>query len=56
MAGEGECMGCSLGDKPLNFDELSQLYEDLEGWKLVCGRAYNSKGIKEKFSVFLLLM
>ena len=33
MAGfcEGECMGHCLGDEPLDFDEMPQLYEALEG-------------------------
>ena len=35
---------------------LSQLYEALEGCKSVCDRAYNLKGIKGKFSVFLLFL
>ena len=35
---------------------MSQLYEVLEGWKSVCGGAYNLKGIMGKFSVFLLLL
>ena len=33
---------------------MPQLYEAFEGWKSICGRAYNLKGIKGKFSVFLL--
>ena len=60
MAGflRGECMGCSLGDEALNLTRchncgLPQLYEAFEGWKPVCGRAYNLKGIKGKFSIFL---
>ena len=60
MAGvcEGECMGCSPGDEPLTLTRchrcgLPQLYE---GWKSVCGRAYNLKGINVKFSVFLLFL
>ena len=38
---------------------LLQLYEALEGWKSVCGRAYYLKGIKWKFSysfTYLLLI
>ena len=53
MAGvsEGECMGRSPGDEPLTVTRcpscgLTQLYEDFEGCKLLCGRAYNLKGIK----------
>ena len=63
MAGfcEGECMGRSPGDEPLTLTRyhscgLPQLYEACEGWKSVCGRAYNLKEIKGKFSVFLLFI
>ena len=40
----------SLGDEHLTMTRchscvLPQLYEALEGWKSVCGRAYNLKGI-----------
>ena len=35
---------------------LTQLYEPLQGWKSICGRGYNLKGIKGKFSVFLLIL
>ena len=38
------------------YDEMPQLYEACEWWKSVCGRAYNLKGIKGKFSVFLLFL
>ena len=61
MAGvcKGECMGHSPGDEPQTLTRchscgLPQLYEALEGWNSVRGRAYNFKGIKGKFSVFLL--
>ena len=52
-------MGSSPGDEPLTLTRcyscgLSELYEAFEGWKCVCGRAYNLKGIKGKFSVSLL--
>ena len=59
MAGfsEGECMGHSLGEEPLTLMRFHscglQLYEDFEGWKHVCDRAYNLKGIKGKISVIL---
>ena len=53
---EGECMERSPGDEPLTFDLMPQLYEGLEGWKSVCGRAYNVKGIKGKFSDFILFL
>ena len=54
-------MGCSLGDEPLTLKRcfscgLPQLYEALEGWKSVCVQAYNLKGMKGKFSVFLLFL
>ena len=54
-------MGLSSGDEPLTLMirhscELPQLYEALEGWKSICGRAYYLKGTKRKFSVFLLLL
>ena len=38
------------------WDEMPQLYEAFEGWKSVCGRGYNFKGIKGKFYVFLLFL
>ena len=43
---EGLCMGHTPGDEP-NLDNMPQLwlYEALEGWNSVCGRAYNFKGI-----------
>ena len=58
---EGECMRWSPGDEPLTLTRchicgLPQLFEAFEGWKYVCGRACNSKGIKGKFSVFLLFL
>ena len=62
---EGECMGCSPGDEPLTLKRchscgLPQLYEAFEGWKSVCGRAYNLKPKKMakmgNFSVFLLFL
>ena len=61
MAGicEGECMGCSPGDEPLTlmrYHSCGLPHEALEGWKSVCGQAYNLKGIKGKFSVFLLFL
>ena len=37
-----------------DLDEMPQLYEAFEGWKSVCGRAYNFKGIKGKFVLFFL--
>ena len=57
----GEYMGRCPGDEPLTLTRchscgLPQLYEALEGWKSVCGRVYNLKGIKGKFSVFLLFL
>ena len=60
MAGvcEGEYMGRSPVDEPLALTRchscrFPQLYETCEGWKSVCGLAYNLNGIKGKFSVFL---
>ena len=32
---EGECMGHSLGDEPLTFMIMTQLYEAF-GWKSLC--------------------
>ena len=54
-------MGHSLMDELLilmrcHICELPQLYKALEGWKSVCGQAYNLKGIKGKISVFLLFL
>ena len=58
MAGvcKGECMGCSPGDKQLTLKRchicgFPQLYEALEGWKSVCGLAYNLKYIKKEIFV-----
>ena len=55
MAGvcEGEWMGHRTEDEPLTLTRcrscgLPQLYEALEGWKSVCGLAYNLRGIKGK--------
>ena len=55
---EGECMGHSPEDELMTLTScgLPQLYEAFEGWKSVCSRAYNLKGIKGKFSVFLLFL
>ena len=58
---EGECIGRSPGDEPLTLTRwhscgLPQLYEALEGWKSICGRAYNLKDIKGTFSVILLFL
>ena len=55
---KGECMGRSPGDEPQTLTRyhscgLPQLYEAFVGWKQFCGQAYNLKGIKGKFSVFL---
>ena len=52
---EGECMGCSPGMSS-DLDKMPQLYEACEGWKSICGRAYNLKVIKGKLSVFLLFL
>ena len=54
---EGECMERSPGDEPLTLTRchscgLTQLYEAFEGWKSVCGRVYNLKGIKGKILFF----
>ena len=56
MAGvcEGECMMRSPGNEPMTLTKshscgLPQLYEAFEGWKSICGRAYNLKGIKGIF-------
>ena len=53
-SGEGECMGCSSGDEPLTL--MPQLHEALEGWKPVCGQAYNLKDKRGKIFVFLLFL
>ena len=58
MVYEREYMGSSLGNELLTLMRchscgLPQLYEALEGWKSVCGQAYNLNGIKGKISVFL---
>ena len=56
-----ECMERRLGDEPFTLTRchscwLLQLYKACEGWKSICGQAYKLKGIKEKFSVFLLFL
>ena len=61
MVCEGECMGRSPGDETLTLKRchscgLPQLYEDLEGWKSVSGRAYNLKGKKGNISAVLLFL
>ena len=58
---EGECLGRSFGDEPLALTRclscgVPQLYEALDGWKFICGRAYNIKGIKGKIYVILLFL
>ena len=45
----GFVMGCTPGDEPLTLMRyhscgLPQLYEAFEGWKSVCGLAYNLRG------------
>ena len=57
----GECMGRSPGDEILTLTRypncgLPMLYEAFEGWKSVCGRAYNLKSIKGKIYVILLFL
>ena len=57
---KGEGMGRTPSDEPLTLTRcyscgLPQLCEAFEGFKSVCSRTYNLKGIKEKFSVFLYL-
>ena len=57
---EGECMGHSLGDKPLilricHICKLPWLHKALEEWKSVCGQAYIIKGINGKISFFCFL-
>ena len=47
----------SVWDEPLTLMKchicgLPQLYEALEGWKSICGRAHNLKGIKGNYLVF----
>ena len=63
MAGvcEGECMEHSLRDEPpilmrCHSCGLPKLYGACEGWKFVCGRAYNLKGIFQFFLSFLALL
>ena len=51
---ERECMGHRSGDEPLTLTrwhscEFQQLYEALERWKYVCGRAQNLKTKRGKF-------
>ena len=51
----GNGWGIAWGMNP-DLDEMPQLYETLKGWKSVCRRAYNLKGIKGEifcFSSFL---
>ena len=53
-------MGRSPGDEPQTLTRchscvLPQLYEAFEGWKSVCGGAYNLKGIERKFLFFFFL-
>ena len=43
---EGKCVGCSPEDEPVNMKLL--------GGNIVCGRAYNLKGIKGKMFLFFL--
>ena len=54
-------MGRSPKNEPLTLMRchncgLKQLYDVLEGWKSVCGRAYNLKAIKGKISSFLIFL
>ena len=54
---EGECIECSTRYELLILTRchsvgLRQLSEALEGWKYVCGRVYNLKGIKGKIFCF----
>ena len=55
MAGacEGNARGVAQGMNP-DLDEMPQLYEACEGWKSICGQAYNLKGIKEMLFFFFL--
>ena len=51
----------SPADEPLTLTRcyscgLLQLYEALEGWKFICGSAYNLKSIKGKIYVILLFL
>ena len=48
---EGECMGCSPGDESLTSMRCRSYMKLVKG-----GCPYNLKGIKEKFSVFLLFL
>ena len=41
------------GEGTFDLDEMPHSYEACEEWKSFCGRAYNVKDIKGKFSVFL---
>ena len=56
----GNVWGTVWGDEQLTLTMpqlyLPQIYEGLEGWKSVCGQAYNLKCIKGKISVFLPLI
>ena len=45
--------GVQPGGKTPDLDKMPQLYE---GWKPVCGPAYNLKGIKWEISVFILFL
>ena len=51
---EGECMGHSSGDEPLTLTRCHSYMKPVK--KFFCGRAYNLKGIKGKFSVFLIFL
>ena len=57
---KSEWQGFVKGDESLTLMRCHscgslQLYEALEGWKSIYSQVYNLKGIKEKFSVFLVL-
>ena len=51
---EEECLGSSLRDDlltptSLHSYRMSKLFETLEGWRVVCGLAYNLREIKGNF-------
>ena len=52
----GNAWGVPLTLTRCHSCRLPQLYEALEGWRSYCGQAYDLKGIKGKFSVFLLFL
>ena len=53
---ERECLGHSLGSKPLILTRCHNMRPFWAGSLSVCGHAYNVKGIKGKISLFLFFL